>query len=152
MRIVLFICALLAPTIVFAQKPSVADTAQSDIKKPPPPQSVSNDDPSQDEFIEIDDEPKPIQDIQKLVKYPEEARRAGLEGKVMVSILIGKDGNIKRITIDKADADVFRQPVIDALKKVRFTPARKDGKPVMVWYTQSISFKLSQYKEDEDQH
>jgi protein TonB len=152
MKYILFIFVFGISSVAFAQKPSAADSANQNIKKAPPPQeSVSNDEPSQSDFIEIDEEPRPLKDIQKFIKYPEEARRSGLEGKVMCSVLIGKDGNVKRVTIDRADDDIFRHPVIEAFQKVRFSPARKDGKPVMVWYSQTISFKLAQFENDQDE-
>ena len=127
------------------------DSANQNLKKTPL-QSVSEDEPSQDDFIEIDEEPRPLQNIQQLIKYPEEARRAGLEGKVTCSLLIGKDGDIKRIHIDKADNDIFREPVIEALKKVRYSSARKDGKPVAIWLVQSVIFKIPANEDEQDHH
>ncbi len=109
---------------------------------PPPVAVVEDKAPSQDEFIEVSEEPKPTQNIQGLVQYPETAKKANLEGKVTFSALIGKDGRVEKVTIDKSDYEVFKQPVIDAVSKVRFTPARNNQTPVRVWYTQTISFKL----------
>jgi TonB family protein len=108
----------------------------------PPPVKEVEKEPAQDEFVEYTEEPKPTQNIQALVQYPEQAKRSNLEGKVTFSALIGKDGRVEKVTIDKADYDVFRQPVIDAVTKVRFTPARQNQTPVRVWYTQTVSFKL----------
>ena len=140
--------AFILPISVFAQNPSKVDSAQLNVGKTIPPQEAE---PSIDEFIEASEEPKPMQNIQSLVVYPEKAKRAGLEGKVMFSILIGKDGNVRKINIDHADYDVFRQPVIDAMQKVKFIPAKGlDGKPMMVWYTQTINFKLKPAENDTD--
>jgi TonB family protein len=99
--------------------------------------------PSENDFIlDITEEPNPIQNIQSLMQYPETARQANLEGRVTFSALIGKDGRVERVAIDKADYKVFMQPVIDAVLKVRFTPARQNQTPVRVWYSQTVSFKL----------
>ena len=114
----------------------------SDGGGPPPVAVVEDKAPSQDEFIEVSEEPKPTENIQSKVQYPETAKKANLEGKVTFSALIGKDGRVEKVTIDKADYEVFKQPVIDAVSKVRFTPARNNQTPVRVWYTQTISFKL----------
>jgi TonB family protein len=110
---------------------------------PPPPPPPPEPEPSQDAFVEVTEEPKPTQNIQGVVQYPETAKKANLEGKVTFSALIGKDGRVEKVTIDKADYEVFKQPVIDAVMKVRFTPARQNETPVRVWYTQTISFKLT---------
>jgi TonB family protein len=106
----------------------------------PPP---DNNDPGIDEFIDVSEEPKPTENIQGLVKYPETARHGNLEGKVTYNALIGKDGRVEKVVIEKADYDVFKQPVIDALLKTRFTPARQNQTPVKVWYTGTVSFKLN---------
>jgi TonB family protein len=109
---------------------------------PPPVVQEKEREPTPDEFIDVTEEPKPTQNIQSIVQYPETARHGGLEGKVTFSALIGKDGRVEKVNIDKADYDVFKQPVIDAVMKVRFTPARQNQTPVRVWYTQTVSFKL----------
>ena len=128
------------PALALAQKPTKVDSAQSNVQIAEPPKE---DEPSQDDFIEVKEEPKPLQNIQSLVVYPEKAKREDLEGRVSFSMLIGKDGNVRRIVINHADDDIFRKPVIDAMQKVRFSPAKgEDGKPIMVWYAQSINFKL----------
>lgn len=98
--------------------------------------------PDRDEFIDVTQEPKPLQNVQALIKYPEDARKDGLEGKVMYSVLIGKDGRAQKVEIVKSDNVIFNQSVIDAVMKVRFKPALQNDKPVRVWYTQSVSFKL----------
>ena len=104
-------------------------------------------DPGQGDFIDVDEEPKPTQSIQALLAdhYPETAKKANLEGSVVFSALIGKDGRVEKVVIDKADYDVFKQPVIDAVKNVRFTPARQQHTPVKVWYSQTIKFKLNSH-------
>jgi protein TonB len=100
--------------------------------------------PDPEEFISVDVEPQPIQNLQSLVTYPEVAKRSGLEGKVIISALIDVDGKVLKTRIEKADYDVFKQPAIDALMKARFTPARQNGEPVKLWYTVPISFKLNE--------
>jgi protein TonB len=104
---------------------------------------VVEEEPDPEEFVSVDVEPQPIQNLQSLVVYPEVAKRSGLEGKVIISALIDVDGKVLKTRIEKADYDVFKQPAIDALMKARFTPARQNGEPVKLWYTVPISFKLS---------
>ena len=105
---------------------------------------VVDEEPDPEEFISVDVEPQPIQNLQSLVVYPEVAKRSGLEGKVIISALIDVDGKVLKTRIEKSDYDVFKQPAIDALMKARFTPARQNGEPVKLWYTVPISFKLTE--------
>jgi protein TonB len=98
--------------------------------------------PGIDDFIDVTEEPAPIKPIESLVEYPETAKRSGLEGKVIVAALIGKDGAVEKVVVQKADYDIFKQAAIDAMMKARFTPARQNGTPVRVWLSKTITFKL----------
>jgi protein TonB len=106
-------------------------------------QPVEESEPSKDEFIDVSEEPEPIQPIEKLIVYPEVAKRSGLEGKVVVQALIGKDGRVEKVEVIKSDYDMFKQAAIDAMKNAKFTPARQNGTPLRIWITRTISFKLT---------
>jgi len=106
-------------------------------------QPVEEAEPSKDEFIDVSEEPEPIQPIEKLIVYPEVAKRSGLEGKVVVQALIGKDGRVEKVEVIKSDYDMFKQAAIDAMKNAKFTPARQNGTPLRIWITRTISFKLT---------
>jgi periplasmic protein TonB len=108
-----------------------------DIKAP-----VEEADPSPDDFVDVSQEPQEIQPLEKLIVYPEVARRSGLEGKVTVQALIGKDGTVEKVDVLKADYDLFKDAAVDAMKKAKFTPARQNGTPLKVWITRTINFKL----------
>lgn len=103
---------------------------------------VEESEPSKDEFVDVSEEPNPIQPIEKLIQYPEVAKRSGLEGKVVVQALIAKDGHVEKVEVLKSDYDVFKQAAIDAMLKAKFTPARQNGTPLRIWITRTISFKL----------
>lgn len=98
---------------------------------------------SKDEFIDVSEMPKPVTDIQKLVVYPDFAKRTGIEGTVTVSALIGKDGKVKKVDIEKTTSQWLDDAAREAMLKARFTPALQGDKPVEVWYTQKIQFKLN---------
>jgi periplasmic protein TonB len=106
-------------------------------------QPVEESDPNKDDWIEVSEEPKPVMDIQKLVVYPDFAKRTGIEGKVTVSALIGEDGRVKKVEVEKSDNNWLEEAAKEAMMKARFTPARQGDKPVKVWYTQTIQFKLN---------
>src|SRR5688572_28877902 len=59
--------------------------------------------PSADEFVSVEVEPYPIQDIQSLLEYPEEAKKSGLEGKVILSALIDTNGKVIKVEVDRSD-------------------------------------------------
>ncbi|MDE7376472.1 MAG: M56 family metallopeptidase [Muribaculaceae bacterium] len=77
------------------------------------------------------------------VKYPEEAVKAGEEGKVVVSFVIGEDGSISDAEIKTSvspslDAEALR--VVGLMPA--WTPARSGGKAVATHYALPITFKL----------
>ncbi|MBF0636061.1 energy transducer TonB [Prosthecochloris sp. N3] len=78
-------------------------------------------------------------------RYPERARRAGIEGKVFVSVLISEEGKPVKAQIMKrepVDRMVFDKAAIEAVMKSRYTPGIQNGKPVKVWLTLPIRFTL----------
>ncbi len=103
---------------------------------------VEEADPSPDDFVDVSDEPREIQPIEKLIQYPEVARRSGLRGSVTVQALIGKDGSVEKVEVLKSDYDLFKDAAIEAMKKAKFTPARQNGTALKVWITRKIDFKL----------
>ena len=82
--------------------------------------------------------------IQKNVKYPESAKKKGIEGKVYVQFVVEKDGSISDINILRGvskDIDAEAVRVVKAMPK--WKPGIQKGKPVRVQYTMPFSFKLS---------
>ena len=104
-----------------------------------------------DEFIEVTKEPKPLNKV--MVPYPPKAKKAGIQGKVAFSALIGIDGKVEKVHIDHSDHKIFNQAVIDAVRKIEFKPALDgNNKPVRVWYSQTISFKIMSNADEQDYH
>ena len=104
---------------------------------------VQEAEPNINDFVDVSDEPEPVVPIEKLIQYPEVAKRSGLEGKVIVQALIAKDGHVEKVDVLKSDYDVFKQAAVDAMMKAKFTPARQNGTPLRIWITRSIIFKLT---------
>lgn len=73
-------------------------------------------------------------------KFPEEMRRAGNSGIVTVSILIDEKGNVTDPKVVKASNDAFSEPAIEALKKWKFKPAKKDGEAVAIRVSIPVQF------------
>jgi protein TonB len=59
--------------------------------------------------------------------YPNELRRAGVSGVVMVSCLVDAQGDVQEMQLVKASNQAFVQPALDALKKWKFKPAVRGG-------------------------
>ena len=82
--------------------------------------------------------------LKKQVKptYPKNARRAQKEGKVILQATIGLDGIPKDIVALTELGFGFEEAAIEALKKTRYFPAKKNGKEVEGRYNIPFEFKL----------
>ncbi len=96
------------------------------------------------DFVPYDKEPQIIKKVEP--KYPEPAKRAGLEGKVIVKMWVDRDGKVKKVVVLKSDAAVFNEPAIEAAKQFVFAPAYVDNKPVAVWISYPFRFRLPDNK------
>jgi len=95
------------------------------------------------EFIPVEVMPSvDMNALRKAVEYPPLARRVGIEGEVIIGILIGKDGGVLRTKILDSDSELLNQAAEDAVRKVRFTPARQNGESVECWVTIPINFEI----------
>ena len=89
--------------------------------------------------------PEPIDGpggITKNVVYPQSAKEAGIEGKVVVKAIIDEKGNVVDAEVIKSVNEDCDNAAVDAIKKTKFTPGIKDDKPVKTEVTIPIMFKL----------
>ncbi|MCX7724783.1 MAG: TonB family protein [Thermodesulfovibrio sp.] len=62
--------------------------------------------------------------------YPQVARRLGKEGKVVLRLTIDEKGELVNIEVLEGASYGFTEAAIEAVKKSKFAPAIKNGKPV----------------------
>ncbi len=91
-----------------------------------------------------------MSDIVAAVKYPEEAKKNGIQGKVYVSFVVDEKGKIKDTKIARGvdpslDKEALR--VVSGLEKT-WTPGKDKGKTVKVAYTLPINFALDKNKKE----
>ena len=102
---------------------------------PPPPSGP------QFKFIPYDDPPRPITPIRPV--YPDIAQEAGIEGQVLVQCFIDEKGKVKETIVVKGIPNTgLNESAVEALRKTRFRPAKQRERPVGVWITIPINFKL----------
>ena len=75
--------------------------------------------------------------------YSEKAREAKLQGKVVVSAIVRKDGSLEVLKVVRGLGLGLDKNAINALKKWRFRPGMRDGKPVDVALNIEVDFKLT---------
>jgi protein TonB len=82
--------------------------------------------------------------VGKKMKYPSQARRMGIEGKVFVQFVVGKDGSISDVRIMRGIGAGCDQEAVRVIQNSpAWTPGKQRGKPVRVRMVLPITFKLS---------
>ncbi|NOQ16990.1 MAG: TonB family protein [Methyloprofundus sp.] len=77
-------------------------------------------------------------------KYPASAKKKGIKGYVVLSILIDEYGRVDEVQVlESSPAGVFDDAAIQGINSWRFEPAKYEGKKVKVWAKQKIRFDLS---------
>jgi len=74
--------------------------------------------------------------------YTEEARRAGVEGEVVLEIVVRSDGSVADVRVLRRLGSGLDERAIDAVRQWRFDPALRQGTPVDVVVEVSVEFKL----------
>ena len=87
------------------------------------------------------------------VQYPEEAEKAGIQGRVIATFVVETDGSVSNAKVVKSvdpllDAEALR--VISAMPK--WKPGKQNGKVVRVRYTVPLSFHFDGVRESEEDH
>ncbi len=97
-------------------------------------------------FVPYDQKPEPIggyQAIQRLLKYPEEARRARQKGRAVINVLVNKEGEVVDTKVlQSSGSEVLDEAAATAIKSLRWKPAMQRDKPVDVWVAIPINFKM----------
>jgi periplasmic protein TonB len=75
--------------------------------------------------------------------YPYAAQRLGKNGRVVLKLTIDEKGNLTKAEVIEATDQIFVSAVIDAARRSKFRPARKNGVSFATWATWPITFNLS---------
>lgn len=82
--------------------------------------------------------------ISKNIVYPEIAKRAGVEGKVLISFVINRDGSPSNFDVIKGIGAGCDEEAIRVIKLMpNWKPGRQNGQPVKVKLVVPFSFRLN---------
>ena len=96
-------------------------------------------------YVPHDELPTPIGGAEAYYKnlvYPEIARKAGIEGNVVIYAQISESGDVLRTKVVQSLFPSCDEAAAEAIKSVKWNPAKNQGKPVTVWKAVSVFFRL----------
>ena len=80
-------------------------------------------------------------------EYPDNARRQGREGRVLLRVLVDNQGETKAVELSRSSGnDALDNAATSAIKRWRFYPARSGDRPVESWVNIPIDFRLTDTK------
>lgn len=106
-----------------------------------PPQTEEE----EDFFIAVEQMPELIgglAGLQRSIRYPEMARKAGIEGRVIVQFIVNEDGSVENPHIIRGIGGGCDEEALRAVSQVKFNPGRQRGKAVRVQYSLPVVFRL----------
>ena len=134
-----------APLITTTEIVSTEESkVEEEISVPPPKEEIGETEEPVF-FVVVEEMPQPIgglQGIQQKIKYPEIAKRAGVEGKVFVRAFVDEEGNVVNAEVIKGIGAGCDEAALEAILKTKFTPGKQRGKPIKVQVTVPVLFKL----------
>lgn len=118
-----------------------------DLPPPPPPEKDEEDeeDMEPEVFTIVEDMPElkgGMDAIYEHLKYPEIARQAGIEGRVVVRFIINEEGQVINPEVVRGIGGGCDEAAVRAVQQVEFTPGRQRGRAVRVRYSLPIVFRL----------
>lgn len=107
-----------------------------------PPPLHKNDVEVEEEILEfwiVEQKPELIKFVNPV--YPEMARRAGLQGQVLVAFIVTREGRVTEPRVLKGP-EIFRTAALEAVRQFLFKPALQNDRGVAVRMTIPIRFSL----------
>jgi len=121
------------------------DEPLSNLPPPPPPEEDVEEEPEPEIFVVVEEMPDLIGglgEIQKKIRYPEIARKAGVEGRVIIQFVVDESGNVLEPAVVRGIGAGCDEEALRVVREAKFKPGKQRGKAVKVKMSLPITFKL----------
>jgi periplasmic protein TonB len=111
----------------------------------PPPPPPAEDEEEEDFFVVVEDMPELIgglEGLQRQIRYPEMARRAGIEGRVYIQFIVNERGEVEDPRVIRGIGGGADEEALRVVSQAQFRPGMQRGRPVRVQYSLPIFFRL----------
>lgn len=76
-------------------------------------------------------------------EYPDFARRAGVEGRVIVEAWVTAEGTVREVRLLQGAHPLLDEAAVEAVRRWTFSPAKQNNRAVAVWVSVPIYFRLN---------
>jgi len=122
------------------------EKALLDLRKSAP--SSASGSGSKGDFFKVAEEmPKSktsIQELYNCIEYPSEAQRSGIEGRVVVSFIVNKAGDVEHAEVLEGIGGGADKEALRCIKQMKYEPGIHKGEKVRVQLSQPVIFRLSE--------
>ncbi len=116
-----------------------------DLPPPPTEKKETKEEEEEDFFVVVEQMPELIGGIgslQEKIEYPEKARMAGIQGKVIIQFIVNEEGEVENPRVIRGIGGGCDEEALRVVKLAQFKPGKQRGQPVRVQYSLPIFFKL----------
>lgn len=123
------------------------DAPPADLPPPPPHPALEAPvpEPEPEIFVIVEEMPALIgglAGLQRELHYPEMARRAGVEGRVVLQFVVDEEGRVTDAVVLRGIGGGCDEEALRVLRQARFTPGRQRGRAVRVRMTLPVVFRI----------
>lgn len=104
----------------------------------------SDAEPDIDTFVYVEQEPKPLnmKEVQDQIGYPQAAVDSGIQGQVILRVLVDESGNYLKHKVVKGVNPLLSSAVEQHVGKLMFSPALREGKATKFWVNIPFNFRM----------
>jgi protein TonB len=103
---------------------------------------VSNEVKFAGEYLPLEEvDQQPVIESQVAPTFPSVMRKARIDGKVLIVLLVDTSGNPQQVQVEQATHPLFADAALTAVRKWKFKPATKGGQAVTTSLTLPIEFR-----------
>lgn len=141
---------LITANSMHAQAIETQESSKEIAPPPPPPPPQKKESKSNEVFVVVEKQPEfpggtsgLMKFLNENIEYPKEAQEKGIEGRVILSFIVEKDGGVADVQIVKGQDSLLDNEASRVISKMpNWTPGLQKNERVRVRYTLPIAFKL----------
>lgn len=121
------------------------ESAEIPIKPPAQEATEESEEEEPEVFVVVEQMPVLIGGLKKLqeeISYPQLAKEAGIQGRVIVEFIIDEEGNVTNPRVIRGIGGGCDEEALRVVSKAKFIPGKQRGRPVKIKYALPVVFVL----------